>query len=344
VVNCAGRTRSIIGAQSLINAGIPNRVMALRNGTMGWELSGYQCGHGGTEVAPPPGPEGLKRAQEAAARVAERYGVKFTTLAEVDIWREDEGRSLYLLDVRPTEEFETGHLSGAIHAPGGQLVQGTDLFVGTLNARIVLIDDASVRAVMSAHWLIQMGWTDVHVLDGGFQGAELVQGRHRSLVHGLDGAEAVEVDAAELKSMLAGGDTLVVDLADSRAYGQGHIPGAWFAVRSRLETGLAALPAHGHLVLTSEDGILARLAAGEAAALTSAPIHVLSGGTPAWTAAGHELAEGPENMADEADDVFLKAYDGPKGGPAAMQAYLDWELDLPRLIEEDGTSDFKTFP
>ena len=36
VVNCAGRTRSIIGAQSLVNAGIPNRVAALRNGTIGW--------------------------------------------------------------------------------------------------------------------------------------------------------------------------------------------------------------------------------------------------------------------------------------------------------------------
>src|SRR3954468_7316465 len=33
VVNCAGRTRSIIGAQSLINAGVPNKVVALRNGT-----------------------------------------------------------------------------------------------------------------------------------------------------------------------------------------------------------------------------------------------------------------------------------------------------------------------
>ena len=31
VVNCAGRTRSIVGAQSLINAGVPNPVVALRN-------------------------------------------------------------------------------------------------------------------------------------------------------------------------------------------------------------------------------------------------------------------------------------------------------------------------
>ncbi len=41
VVNCAGRTRSIIGAQSLINAGLPNKVVALRNGTMGWSLAGF---------------------------------------------------------------------------------------------------------------------------------------------------------------------------------------------------------------------------------------------------------------------------------------------------------------
>jgi rhodanese-related sulfurtransferase len=40
VVNCAGRTRSIIGAQSLINAGVSNPVYALRNGTIGWTLAG----------------------------------------------------------------------------------------------------------------------------------------------------------------------------------------------------------------------------------------------------------------------------------------------------------------
>src|ERR671928_964149 len=46
VVNCAGRTRSIIGAQSLINAGLPNPVVALRNGTMGWTLAGFTPDHG----------------------------------------------------------------------------------------------------------------------------------------------------------------------------------------------------------------------------------------------------------------------------------------------------------
>jgi rhodanese-related sulfurtransferase len=36
IVNCGGRTRSIIGAQSLINAGVANKVVSLKDGTMAW--------------------------------------------------------------------------------------------------------------------------------------------------------------------------------------------------------------------------------------------------------------------------------------------------------------------
>ncbi|NQV56881.1 MAG: thiosulfate sulfurtransferase, partial [Rhodospirillales bacterium] len=338
VVNCAGRTRSIIGAQSLINAGIPNKVLALTNGTMGWVLAGYTCDKGSKNIAPPPGEEGLARAQEAAARVKKRFGVRAANWAEVAEWRQDPMRTLYLLDVRTVEEFEAGHPVGAIHAPGGQLVQGTDSFIGTLNARIVLYDPTGIRNALSASWLIQMNWHDVYVLDGGVEGSDFIQGPHTPFVPGLDEAKCQEIDAAALKALIDGGDTVVMDLADSKTYGAGHIPGAWFAVRSRLDIALAALPPHATLVLTSEDGRLARLVAGEAAAASPANLLMLAGGTKAWADAGNPLSEGPEKMADEADDVFLKAYDGPKGGPEAMQAYIDWETDLPRLIKMDGTS------
>ena len=53
IVNCAGRTRSLIGAQSLINAGIPNPVAALRNGTIGWTLAGFALEHGQLRRFPP---------------------------------------------------------------------------------------------------------------------------------------------------------------------------------------------------------------------------------------------------------------------------------------------------
>ena len=46
VVNCAGRTRSIIGAQTLLDLGVPNPVYALENGTQGWFLAGLELEHG----------------------------------------------------------------------------------------------------------------------------------------------------------------------------------------------------------------------------------------------------------------------------------------------------------
>lgn len=41
IVNCAGRTRSIIGTAALRRLGLAN-VRALKNGTMGWVLSGFE--------------------------------------------------------------------------------------------------------------------------------------------------------------------------------------------------------------------------------------------------------------------------------------------------------------
>ncbi|GIS89095.1 MAG: hypothetical protein CM1200mP18_18050 [Gammaproteobacteria bacterium] len=84
VVNCAGRTRSIIGAQSLINAGIPKPVVALENGTMGWHLAGYGLDHGQVRRAPNVTENGLKRSRTMAESVAERFGVKKVSNAELD--------------------------------------------------------------------------------------------------------------------------------------------------------------------------------------------------------------------------------------------------------------------
>src|SRR5438270_1454566 len=75
VVNCAGRTRSIIGAQSLRNAGIGNPVMALENGTMGWELAGLDLARGREDELPPPSPAGLAEARALADQVALKFGI-----------------------------------------------------------------------------------------------------------------------------------------------------------------------------------------------------------------------------------------------------------------------------
>jgi rhodanese-related sulfurtransferase len=167
IVNCAGRTRSIIGAQSLINAGIPNKVLALRNGTIGWTLAKQQLEHGADRR----GDVGLFEGAKAKAReVAYRAGVRHIGLEEMRALEAQMQRTLYRFDVRASEDYAAGHIPGFRHYPGGQLVQEIDMAAPVRGARILLTDNMSIRAEMTASWLAQMGW-DAYVLDGGYDGA-----------------------------------------------------------------------------------------------------------------------------------------------------------------------------
>jgi rhodanese-related sulfurtransferase len=339
VVNCAGRTRSIIGAQSLINAGLPNKVVALRNGTMGFSLAGFSCDTGKNRRAPDVSAKTLGWAREAAARVAQQCGVKSIDRRMLDELRADTGRTLYLFDVRDPAEYAAGHVPGAISAPGGQLVQATDQYVGTLGARIVLVDDRQVRALMTASWLRQMGWQDVFVLaesgtETGWPSAPFLQAAP---------AKGAAIDCGALNDLLARGQATVVDLSLSRDYLKAHIPGAWFAIRSRLAHALTNIPLRGTLVLTSEDGVLARLAMAEAESLLDIPVRCLPGGNAAWQAAGFPLAAEPRNMADEAVDQWRKPYERSGDTKAAMNEYLAWEIDLLPRIARDGSLNFTCF-
>ena len=167
IVNCAGRTRSIIGTQSLINAGIANKVRALRNGTIGWTLAKQNLEHGADRR----GEIGAFAGAEANARdVAYRAGVRRLTMAEMMALQAQTHRTLYRFDVRAAEEYAAGHIPGFRHYPGGQLVQEIDMAAPVRGARIVLTDNRSVRADMTASWLAQMGW-EIYVLDGGYDRA-----------------------------------------------------------------------------------------------------------------------------------------------------------------------------
>jgi rhodanese-related sulfurtransferase len=169
IVNCAGRTRSIIGAQSLINAGLPNPVRALRNGTIGWTLAGQALDRGQQRRAPVPA-GAVDAARGRAREVAYRAGVKRIDAAELEALAAASTRTLYRFDVRQPEEYRAGHIAGFRNTPGGQLVQETDHFAPVRGARIVLADDLGPRADMSASWLAQMGW-EVYVLDGAWPDA-----------------------------------------------------------------------------------------------------------------------------------------------------------------------------
>jgi rhodanese-related sulfurtransferase len=339
VVNCAGRTRSIIGAQSLINAGVPNKVVALRNGTMGFTLAGFTCESGKRNRPLRLSNESRAWAKDAAARVAERYGIERIDLATLSRWQDDENRTLYLLDVRDPEEYTYGHILDAISAPGGQLVQATDLYVGTLGARLVLVDDDGVRSVMTASWLKQMGWNDVFI----FQpepGTREDYWRENEFLGPVPPPEFA-ISSQELAKLHARDEATVIDLSLSPNYRREHITGAWFAIRSRLARALPKIPLRGEIVLTSENGVLAGLAVEEARALTGLPVRYLKGGNKEWRLAKYPLS-GKPHMADDPVDVWLKPYERAGDTTGAMNEYLSWEVDLVARIERDGTCNFST--
>jgi rhodanese-related sulfurtransferase len=328
VVNCAGRTRSIIGCQSLRNAGIPNPVAALKDGTMGWELAGFPVERGAERVAPLPSDEGRKRALEAAQRVAKRFWVKFASSAQLAEWRKDPVRTLYILDVRTREEFERSHVAGSRHAPGGQLVQASDEYVGVRNARVVLVDPDQVRAIMTASWLNQMGWNDVYVLED----PQLTEsGPRKPNIPAISFWQTVSTIPAE---------AAVLDLSTSLRFAKGHIPGAWWGVRSRLSEARAIMGGPALLVLTSEDGVLAHLAAPDAAKLWSNEIAVLAGGNAAWRG---PTQSGIERATTTRDDVWYKPYDHSADYLKHAREYLDWEVALVEQIKRDPTIRFRTF-
>jgi rhodanese-related sulfurtransferase len=343
VVNCAGRTRSIIGCQSLRNAGIPNTVVALKDGTMGWDLAGLQCERGSTRIAPPPSPEGLAKAQEAADRVGRRFGVKFLSFQQMEIFGKDEARTLYLLDVRTKEEFEARRLAGSRHAPGGQLVQATDEYVAVRNSRIVLVDPQRVRSVMTASWLNQMGWDDVHVLEpegaDGFGNAKTDAGVAQQQLLEFHAGETVTPQ--ELQGSKG---ATVLDLSTSLRFRARHVPGAWWGVRSRLAEAKQKLADAKSLVLTSEDGNLAHYAASEAAVLwPQANVRVLKGGNAAWFDAGLAVESGMERATTALDDVAYKAYDHAKDYEKHAREYLSWEVALVDQIAREPAVRFRKY-
>ena len=353
VVNCAGRTRSIIGTQSLINAGLPNRVVALRNGTIGWTLAGLALDHGQARRAPGVSDQRAGQADAAAWAVADRAGVRRLDDGEPRS-PDDEKRTVYRFDVRTPQEYENGHRPGFRSAPGGQLVQETDWYAPVRGALIVLADDGGGRAALTASWLAQMGW-DVAVAIGSIGGTAAGDTAAPSRPSAPDVPLA---DQETLADWLRDGAAAVVDLDTSRRFLAGHLPGAAWALRDDLARPelLDRLGRPGRLVLTSPDGYLAAWAAADLSStdVTTADVSTadqngtagrtqvlaLAGGTQGWARSGRPLESGPGEMLSPALDVYRRPYEGTGIDPAVMQAYLDWEYGLVAQLERDGTHGF----
>jgi rhodanese-related sulfurtransferase len=347
IVNCAGRTRSIIGTQSLVNAGIPNQVHALRNGTIGWTLAGQELEHGNSRQFPTE-LTATTRAQAAtdALAVADRAGVKRLDAQGLQALCADTARTTYRFDVRTPQEYESGHLPGFLSAPGGQLVQETESNAAVRGARIVLVDDDGVRANMTASWLAQMAW-EVYVLDGataqqfseqGPAPRELPPAPSSEKITPQTLASWLEQDKAQGK---AGKGAVVLDFSTSANYVKQHVPGAWFALRSQLAQALQNVPVAECYVVTCGSSLLAAFVIGDLAALTDKPVFLLEGGNNGWKSAGLPIETGATALASPRIDRYRRPYEGTDNPTSAMQAYLDWEFGLVEQLGRDGTHGFQ---
>jgi rhodanese-related sulfurtransferase len=342
VVSCAGRTRGIIGAQSLINAGVPNRVVSLSGGTQGWRLAGLELERGATTAVRLVSDTANAAARQCAEAVATRFGVGPIDHSTLGEWLDEaDRRTTYVLDVRTPEEFASGHLPGSVSAPGGQLVQAIDRWVGTRAARLVLVDDTGTRAIMTAHWLKQMGW-HVQILDRALEGAALETGSGNvdaPLAVGRPAAPVIA--AAEAARWLADG-AAAVSLEPSAAYRQAHPEAAVWSIRPRLDRLPVEVLQADRIVLLTDDEALGQLAAVDLVELTTAQVALSPGGTRAWMNAGFPVVASPHEPPDtERIDYLFWNHDRHTGNEAAMRAYLRWETELPEQITAEGLSGFQ---
>lgn len=335
IVNCAGRTRSILGAQTLINFGLPNPVYALENGTQGWFLADLPLEHGSKQRYPElPDTSLLPAQQQAASQLMKRFGLRTVSTAEVESWLAEANRTTYLCDVRTPEEFARGSIAGAQHAPGGQLIQATDQWVGVRNSRIVLIDGGeAVRAPVVASWLAQLG-CEAYVLEDGVHAKLKVPQPPAPALPALQ-----PVEPAALRSLIDARACTVFDVGASMSYRKAHVPGSRWSIRTRIATD--AKEAKQPVVLVG-DADVAQLAASELLDAGIRDVRLLRGGLAAWTAAGLATEATPDSPPDrDCIDFLFFVHDRHAGNREAMRQYLAWETGLMAQLGAQDKSVFR---
>ena len=338
VINCAGRTRSIIGAQTLINLGVRNPVSALENGTQGWYLADLQLEHGGSRsfstTCPAPSPSAAAHAdmRSAADKLATRFNVPVVSADTVRGWASEAQRTLFLCDVRTAEEFAFGTLPGAQHTPGGQLIQANDQYVGVRHARLVLFDSDGIRARTVASWLRQMGHDASVLSDGVASGLALPEARTPAL------PVLPPITATALAAGLASNAVVAIDLRPSLKFRQSHIAGSQWSIRPLLAKALQG-ETRPVALIADESGVAA-CAAIDLQAL-GLSVRLLEGRLAAWNAQGLPLQpKGDIPATSDCIDYLFFVHDRHDGNKEAARQYLAWEVNLIGQMDADELNSF----
>ncbi|MGF6744031.1 rhodanese-related sulfurtransferase [Paraburkholderia atlantica] len=326
VIHCAGRTRSIIGAQLLRSLGVPNPVVALENGTQGWALAGLELEHGSARRYPDSVEDSVSsEARDRAALLAARFAVTTLDARAAQAWLDAADRTTYLLDVRSAAEFARDGVPAAVHAPGGQLLQATDQTIGVRRARVLLVDYDGIRAPVIATWLVQLG-LETALVEARDAHALRRHGR-QATAHGA--VEEDLIDADGLRKLRGAADVHVLDLRSSAAYRVGHPERARWSIRPRLAAALEKAGRSHRIVLLADSQELAALAAVDLREARFSNVSIAKDGIDTFRQAGYPIEASPQTPADrERIDYLFFVHDRHEGNLDAARAYLAWETGL----------------
>ncbi|APX91555.1 hypothetical protein BWR19_00510 [Halomonas sp. 1513] len=322
VINCAGRTRSIIGAQTLKWLDIDNPVFALENGTQGWRLAGFELEHGSTRHYPRV-VRSSASSGAAARQLAMKHGAQSIDTRTAQSWLDDDQRTTYIFDVRSAEEYQHATLNGAVHAPGGQLIQATDQWVGVRGARLLLIDDDECRAPLTATWLTLMGFETAWLCGGTKQWSGLVSCVERTML-----SFALTAPPASNLEMAMDPNTLLLDFRPGMKFRKVHLPGSRWVNRSILKCQLSEFDRNQLVVLVGDaDG--AACLEPDLVMLGFKRVAWLRDDFDTWEKNGVELESTPNYPGDSCCiDYLFFVHDRHDGNFEASRRYLAWETGL----------------
>ena len=332
IINCAGRTRSIIGTRVLQRMGVTN-LYGLENGTAGWVLAGYELETGADRLQlPEVSSAGLAAAEAYADRLAEEDGVRFLNIPGLQEMKAKAAQeTVYFIDVRSREEYGQGHIPGFRWFPGGQVVQRSDEVLIVKNTPIIFACDGKARATQTASWYRQFGFEEVYVVDGG---TTAWAGAGQGLVTSEAVPEPFGLAAATAGSQMVSPEefqnaapSVVIFVDTSQDFARGHVPGARWAPRGRVELEIGGLAPSKDVALgvTCLNGEGGALAAATLKQLGYGQVLVLDGGMAAWRGAGLVVEQGLSGVMQPPTDLVPA---GPDRNYADAINYLRWETAL----------------
>ena len=336
IVNCAGRTRSIIGARALQRMGFTN-VFALTNGTAGWMLAGYDLERGADRLAmPKPSQKGTAAAEAYAEVLAAEDGVRYLNTEGLQAQLiAQKGCTIYFIDVRTNAEYIQGHIPGFQWIPGGQAVQRSDDAAVVKGATVIFCCDGKARATVAASWYRQLGVQDVYVVDGGTTAWSTANNALETGVPSRPPAGLEEVVASvppiSPKEVQSKKDSVVIFVDTSQDFSSGHVPGTRWVPRGWMELRIDELvPAKASpVIVTCTDGQASILAGATLQSIGYTNVSRMEGGMAAWRNAGLPIEQGLTSVlalpGDIPADVVLT---GPERNFADTMTYLRWETAL----------------